>query len=68
MIPCVTLTLPENTAGPIFVNVEDPETVKEPVIVVAPWFVIFKNVTLPDFIVKALVPKLTDAETDPVAI
>jgi hypothetical protein len=28
----------------------------------------FKNVILPDFTVKALAPKLTDAETDPVAI
>ena len=28
----------------------------------------FKNVILPDFTVKALVPKLTDADTEPVVI
>ena len=39
---------PENIAGPIFVNVDEPETVNEPVIVAAPRFVIFRKVTLPD--------------------
>jgi hypothetical protein len=29
----VIFTLPENIAGPMFVNVEEPETVNEPVII-----------------------------------
>jgi hypothetical protein len=36
VIPCVTFTDPLNTAGPIFVNVEEPDTVSEPVIVWSP--------------------------------
>ena len=31
VIPSVTSNDPLNTAGPIFVNVEDPETVSDPV-------------------------------------
>jgi len=34
--PSVLVTLPENIAGPIFVNVPDPDTVSEPVMVILP--------------------------------
>ena len=34
--PFTTVTLPENIAGPMFVNVPDPDTVNEPVIVILP--------------------------------
>ena len=37
----VIFTLPENIAGPMFVNVDEPETVKEPVIITV-WFNGFK--------------------------
>jgi hypothetical protein len=36
VIPCVTLTEPLNIAGPIFVRVDEPDTVSDPVIVWLP--------------------------------
>jgi hypothetical protein len=36
VIPSVTTSEPENIAGPMFVKVEEPDTVSEPVIVVSP--------------------------------
>ena len=36
VIPCVTIRDPLNIAGPIFVNVDEPEIVSDPVIIALP--------------------------------
>ena len=38
MIPCVKVTEPLNTAGPIFVNVDEPDTSNEPVMTALPLY------------------------------
>jgi hypothetical protein len=38
VIPCVTISDPLNIAGPMFVNVDEPDTVNDPVITALPLY------------------------------
>ena len=42
----VTLTEPDKIVGPMFVNVDEPLTVKLPVIKVVPWIEVFPTISV----------------------